>query len=184
MITTPTLIHIVWTGPHYFESAPEFFNAEIDFGIYQIYGSHPVNGSDVLLYIGRARGGSLGWRILQHEPWLKNHGLDSVTIYLGRLSGESTPSDDDWNEQIDVAERLLIYAHQPLLNEHNTLGSWGAEIKYLHVCNWGRRAQLLPEVSGVRWPEKHALPTMAPYTVGAHVEPDLPPGNTDDPGHI
>jgi hypothetical protein len=166
---TSTLIHIVWTGPHPFERIPEFVH-DIDFGIYQIYGSHPVYGSDVLLYIGRSQGGSFGWRVPQHEHWIDNHDDGRMRVYLGRLAGESSPSDGVWNQEIALAERLLIYAHQPARNQRSGLGELESDLQNVHVCNWGRKADLLPEVSGVRWTGKHATTPLRPYRVGGYLD--------------
>ncbi len=170
-----TLINILWTGPHLFEKMPEFVH-DIDFGIYQIYGSHPVYGSDVLLYIGRSQGGSFGWRVPQHEHWIDNHDDGRMRVHLGRLAGEATPSNEVWEQQIALAERLLIYAHQPAVNQRSSLGEWGRDLQNVHVCNWGRKADLLPEVSGVRWTDMHEATPMHPYRDGAYIE--TPPAPT------
>jgi hypothetical protein len=156
---------------------PEFVT-DSDFGIYQIYGSHPVYGSDVLLYIGRAQGGSFGWRVPQHEHWIDNHDDGRIRVHLGRLTGEATPSDEVWSQHIALAERLLIYAHQPAVNQRMGLGEAQAELHNVHVCNWGRKADLLPEVSGVRWTDKHAARPKDPYRWGAYIAPG--PASADE----
>ena len=158
-----TNIHIVWSGPFAFEKISEFVSYT-DFGIYQIYGSHPAYGSDVLLYLGRCQGGSFGWRIPQHEWWLDNHDDGRIRVYLGKLAGESTPAGDVWNHHIALAERLLIYAHQPAVNQRSGLGNMDAELQNVHICNWGRRADLLPEVSGLRWTSSRNAIPLNPYS--------------------
>ncbi|HDR7669617.1 TPA: hypothetical protein QCX97_003504 [Bacillus wiedmannii] len=53
METTKTsLIQILWHGPYSITDLVKLKNEEIDYGIYQSYGNHPVYGNDVLLYIG------------------------------------------------------------------------------------------------------------------------------------
>ncbi|MES5869165.1 hypothetical protein [Bacillus cereus group sp. RP32] len=53
METTKTsLIQILLDGPYSITDLVKLKNEEIDYGIYQIYGNHPVYGNDVLLYIG------------------------------------------------------------------------------------------------------------------------------------
>ena len=145
-----TIIHIVWSDPIPYEKVPEFVG-DTDFGIYQIYGSNPAHGSDVLLYIGRAMGGSFGWRVPQHEWRLDNDDVGDIRVHFGRFAGVATPSDEIWNRQIELAERLLIFAHQPPLNKRVGLGSLDTALQSVHVCNWGVRADMLPEVSGLRW---------------------------------
>ena len=46
-------IHIDWVGSHTLEEVKQLTNTD-DYGVYQIYGSHPIYGSNVLLYIGKA----------------------------------------------------------------------------------------------------------------------------------
>ncbi len=156
-----TIIHIHWSGPSTFDQTTSFTN-DTDFGIYQIYGSHPVYGSDVLLYIGLSIG-RFGGRIPNHEWWLEHHDDGRIRVYTGRLKGAETPSDAVWNRHIELAERLLIYAHQPAINKQSSLGGWEAELENVHVCNWGRRADLLPEVSGLRWTGKCNTISMSTY---------------------
>lgn len=149
MTDSTTIIHIVWSDPIPYAKVPEFVY-DTDFGIYSIYGAHPVHGGDALVYIGRALGGSFGWRVPQHKERLANIAGD-IHVRLGRVAGILTPSDDIWNRQIELAERLLIFAHQPPLNERLGLGSLGTALESVHVCNWGARGDILPEVSGLRW---------------------------------
>jgi hypothetical protein len=53
-----------------------------------------------------------------------------------------------------LAERLLIFAHQPPLNRRLGLGSLEPALQSVHVCNWGQRGNIFPEVSGLRWTTK------------------------------
>ena len=172
----PTIIlHIVWDGPIPYANITEFVG-DTDFGIYQIYGSHPVYGSDVLLYIGRARGGSFGWEVPNKEGKLDHHDDGRIRVHIGRLAGESTPPDTAWNNHIDLAERLLICAHQPALNSQLSLGSWDEQLQPLHVCNWGKRGSLLPEVSGLRWTSSGATMPKNIFRAGAKNDELTTPG--------
>jgi hypothetical protein len=130
----PTIIHIVWSDPLPYEKAPDFVCDISDFGIYQIYGTHPIYGKDVLLYIGRAMGGSFGWEIPRKESKLINPKVEGVRVHLGRLAGAATPPNDDWNRQIELAERLLIFAHKPPLNVRVGLGGLDADLHNMR-CN-------------------------------------------------
>jgi len=42
-------IHLEWDGPHRFDCVGSL-TGPTDFGIYQIYGGHPVYGNTALLY--------------------------------------------------------------------------------------------------------------------------------------
>ncbi len=42
-------INIKWEGPKNLEEAQKKENSKKDYGVYQIYGFHPVYGSNVLL---------------------------------------------------------------------------------------------------------------------------------------
>ena len=148
------LIEIEWDGPFKTEDV-KALTSESDYGVYQIYGAHVVYGSDVLLYIGKAVQQHFGTRVPQHAGWIDdNHDAGRIRIYVGRLAGEATPSDTVWGRHIDLAERLLLFCHSPALNVQKNLGSLDADLQDVHVLNWGHRANLLPEVSGVRWTNK------------------------------
>ena len=66
-----TVIHVQWDGPFSLEQVSELNNEDHDYGVYQVYGSHPIYGSDVLLYIGKASQQTFATRLRQ-EPWLYN----------------------------------------------------------------------------------------------------------------
>jgi hypothetical protein len=54
IVNSVTVLDLVWSGPHQLADLVAFNSAE-DYGIYQIYGTHGVNGPDNLLYIGMAQ---------------------------------------------------------------------------------------------------------------------------------
>jgi len=145
-------IHIQWLGPYSVDAAAELQDPLIDYGVYQVYGAHPVYGLDVLLYIGRATERCFGRRISEHTWTALNRDASRIKIYVGRLScyGE-TPSDDDWRSHIDSAERLLIAAHQPANNASGLNGKFTDHYHDMHILNWGNFRSLLPEVSGPRY---------------------------------
>lgn len=148
-----TIIPIVWDTPVPYDRISEFVH-DTDFGIYAIYGTHPKHGSDTLLYIGRALGGSFGWRIPQHKDRLESELVTDIRVQLGRIVGNVTPSDEDWNRQIELAERLIIFAHKPPLNTHLDLGGLEPVLQTVHICNWGVLGSIFPEISGLRWTTK------------------------------
>lgn len=143
-------IHIDWEGPFSYDKITSFRNDRFDYGIYQIYGCHPIYGSDVLLYIGKAQDQTFGQRLSQEGWSLWNRDSARVKVYVGRLSGETTPGTKEWKNQISLVEKLLIYAHGPAANTAN-LNSIPSECIPLHILNWGQFRDLMAEVSGARW---------------------------------
>lgn len=155
MIQDVMHVHVQWDGPYTFDQVKNFKDEFTDFGVYQIYGTHPVYGSDVLLYIGKADMQTFGVRLSQHSWNFHNQDASRLAAYLGRLSGyKITPSDSDWSNQIDFVERLLIYSHWPAGNSSGLNAAFGKELYRVHILNWGRYRDLLPEVSGSRYSDQ------------------------------
>ncbi|MCM3709184.1 hypothetical protein [Sporosarcina luteola] len=151
--TNVRLIHIEWEGPYSLQSLTDLMNEEMDYGIYQVYGRHPVYGSDVLLYIGKADLQTIGKRISQ-EGWWNTNDSGRLLIYAGRLAGVQTPEEIDWSIEIDLAEKLLICVHKPAYNSKNLFNIPDEALQNVHILNWGSHRDLLPEVSGLRWTSK------------------------------
>lgn len=152
-ITNTHLIQIEWEGPYKLIDLLHLKDEKTDYGIYQIYGKHPVYGSDVLLYIGKADFQTFGKRILQ-ENWLDTNDSKNTKIYVGRLHGPKTPTEEGWSKEIDLAERLLIYVHKPAYNSKSIASLPDQELQHVHILNWGYHRDLLPELSGLRWTSK------------------------------
>ena len=150
MNTADKIIHIEWGGPHKLSEVASLTGAS-DYGVYQIYGGHPVYGSSALLYIGLAAGQHFGERIPQESQWLDNRDAGRVEVYVGRLAGSTTPNDATWDKDIRLAERLLIFSHSPPMNTQKSLAKLAADLQHVHILNWARHRDLLPEVSGARW---------------------------------
>lgn len=137
-------------------------NDSIDYGVYQIYGFHPLYGQNVLLYIGKAQDQTFAKRISQ-EAWDYNLDYRNVQIYVGRFynMSNSDPFNQDgaWNNIISHAEKLLIYAHGPAANSSNiqTITRDDTKIKQfenMRILNYGTHRSLMPEVSGEMWVRK------------------------------
>jgi|ERR1035441_10540033 hypothetical protein len=143
-------IHIEWDGPHRLDAVGSLVGLA-DFGVYQIYGGHPVYGNSALLYIGLAAAQHFGHRIPQEQQWLDNRDAGRVEVYVGRLSGSQTPDRRIWRKHIKLAERLLIYAHSPPMNAQKRLARLEPALRFVRVLNWVKHRDLLPEVSGARW---------------------------------
>jgi len=146
------IIHIDWNGPHSLEAVARF-NGPSDWGIYQIYGGHPVYGRGVLLYIGKTESDDAGFagRVPNSAGRCLPNRDGDIEVHLGRLIGVATPNNETWERQIGLAERLLIYAHMPAYNRKLELNPSDKDLFRVHVLNWRHHRDLLPEVSGARW---------------------------------
>lgn len=95
-------VHLQWDGPITWEEKAKLASA-IDYGVYQIYGYHPVHGVDSLLYIGKASRQSFAVRLSQQVDWIYDADFGRLNIYVGRCSGwDRTPSIPLWERQIDL----------------------------------------------------------------------------------
>lgn len=151
--TKTHLIQILWEGPYKIDELYKLTNTETDYGLYQVYGYHPIYGSNVLLYIGKADKQTFGKRISQ-EMWDQVNDSNNDHVYIGRLYGAITPSEEKWSNEISLAERLLIYAHKPGFNSSSISSYPDPELRNVHVLNWGDHRDLYPEVSGYRFTTK------------------------------
>ena len=145
-ISTLSIIEAMWEGPYHLKEIKNF-KGDSDYGLYQIYGTHNIYGPDTLLYIGKSQKRTCSERFSEHKEWAE-YEATSVDIYLGRLGGvDSTPSDRNWEDQIDQAERLLIYYCTPPYNSQglNKLGKIPTTI----VLNYGKRKKLPHEFSNI-----------------------------------
>ncbi|HYE09996.1 MAG TPA: hypothetical protein VEF53_07445 [Patescibacteria group bacterium] len=148
------IIHIDWDGPYSLEELSKVSDEVTDHGIYQIYGNHPIYGSTVLLYIGKAVKQTFGKRISQ-EKWGNTNNYELMQVYVGRLSGGFTPLEEIWSREINLAEKLLIYAHKPAYNAMSVNQMPDKELNLVHILNWGMFNNLMPEVSGARWTSEY-----------------------------
>lgn len=145
------LIHIDWDGPYKLSELSKITDSETDYGVYQIYGNHNVYGNNTLLYIGKADRQTIGKRISQENWWWSTSDPNNLQIYCGRLAGENTPTEDQWSEEIDLAEQLLINVHKPAYNTQNLISIPDEKLQNIHILNWGYYRDHLAEVSGLRW---------------------------------
>ncbi len=138
-----TKIEIWWKGPFTKEEVKEFDDEDTCFGLYQIYGTHNVNGPNTLLYIGQANYQTFAKRVGQHE-WTDWEPSDTQ-FYLGFFGGTKKVTNKQWEEQISIAERLLIFFCAPPYNSQG-LKNYG-DIKNTIVLNFDKKNQLPSEVS-------------------------------------
>jgi len=153
-IERATVLDVLWQGPHSLEDACKADTSE-DYGLYQVYGTHAVLGSDCLLYIGLTKDGGekrrFGQRFLEHaEEWIKWENL-ITGIYLGRLGGIE-PIDEsrhkEWGDMIARAESLLIYYCSPPYNSKG-IKQIDKTAPPTIVMNFGRRHRLPMIVSNL-----------------------------------
>lgn len=148
-------IHLNWRGPYSLDEAKG--EPGETFGLYQYVGMNAIYGPSALLYLGRASRQYIGIRLAQH-----NLGLWSslpVEILIGEIAAETPLDENEWMNQIELAESLLIYTHSPAWNSSNIQNVNWSNMPDLHIFNWRMRGHLLPEVSTKRWCEVgNALP--------------------------
>lgn len=143
-------IEIIWSGPN---SLTEKAGAN---GLYQIYGTHPTNGTNNLLYIGKAAG-NIDNRLGSHVKWWLNYEANDCYYYKGELSPVTQNHfDKDYTEEkmIAIAESLLIYYCQPPYNSSQKSGLIYEEQlkdKNIIVMNFGKRNLLPYEVSTMHY---------------------------------
>lgn len=136
-------IEVTWEGPFSIEKAMEKMDTKIDYGLYQIYGTHSVYGGDSLLYIGKSDNNVFGYRMQGHyRDWISKE-PSKVSVYLGYFIGEheTHPSDEVWSKYIEYAEKLLIYCCQPSYNVREKYWKPIFEKEFV-VLNFGQRHQL------------------------------------------
>ncbi|TWH48571.1 hypothetical protein [Sporomusa sp. KB1] len=151
-----TIINIDWNGPYTLNDLSDIQDDNVDYGVYQIYGAHPIYGAEKLLYIGKADKQTFGTRISQ-EGWDSNSDANGLKIYVGWLTGK-IPTEEQWSKEISLAEKLLIYSHKPAYNSQSIKQVNDKDLLSIHVLNWGKYRDLMPEVSGMRWTSKFELP--------------------------
>ncbi|KID56986.1 hypothetical protein JF50_14045 [Pseudoalteromonas luteoviolacea] len=120
------------------------------FGVYQIYGDHPIYGLNVLLYIGMTQLSNkrnFEKRIQEHLDgrFWQHHGL---SVRFGEIYHKQDLVTDV--QQIKDVESLLIASNMPALNRHN-IDKASNSCTNLLVRNDGFRGSIVPECSGEFW---------------------------------
>jgi len=160
---TNKTIFIDWEGPYTFDELEELEDPRIDYGLYQVYGAHPLYGEEALLYLGATGERTFGEKLGEERAyWEAEEDFRPLTLYVGRFMGPLTPSHEGWAEEMDLAARLLIFAHVPVFNGREVAAAPDDDLKEVHVVNWGSHLDLAPEVSGARYLYKY--PDIPEYT--------------------
>ncbi len=148
------IYEVCWKGPYSDEQLSELSKEENqNFVLYKIYGSHPVYGDNVLLYIGMTEQG-VKKRLTQHDYWMDEERFGPSKIFFASIGKfESWEKSDDFEifekpdrETIKKVESLLIYAHQPVHNQKSR-GS-AKKAKNIRIFNTMAFGMLMPEISG------------------------------------
>lgn len=142
------LIKIKWFGP-YNQEFIRTSNKKDDYGVYQIYGNHKIYGKNVLLYIGKAQAQTFGFRIPQHIEWFDWEDIE-LKFYLGKICKEDNEKEvdnEDWDKQINCAEKALIHYCQPAWNSSglNTNSSTDYFEEFI-IFNFGKKVDLPEEI--------------------------------------
>ncbi len=134
-----TVIHILWEGPFSIRTALDR-RLENDYGLYQIYGTHPIFGQDALLYIGQANGRTFFGRLPWYEGHWEQREPDHYEVYLGRLGGWQPIDDSRWGTLIDNAEAIAVFNASPPYNR-SRIGAMHVTEPTI-VLNYERRHRL------------------------------------------
>lgn len=134
-------IFVDWSGPYTYE---EIIN-NIDKvgyrvkpsnkgGLYQIYGTHPVYGDNVLVYIGKTDQ-EFSNRLKGRNVIVGNSDTNNVHIYLGVIHYDDDKEKRDVSTDIARAESLLIHYHKPSNNSSNinSLKYWDEDITVINI---------------------------------------------------
>jgi hypothetical protein len=152
------VIELEWTGPFTLEDILKEPKKNLnEKGIYAIYGAHVVNGHNSLLYIGQTIDQNFALRFSSHQPWINDENSDMI-IYLGIIGGNDseTEFENDLKNEIDLAERLLIYYCAPAYNSQN-IRDIGIDEKDSDVLllNFGKKGMLPYELSSLWYWSKY-----------------------------
>ena len=150
------IYEVNWQGPYKASEIAEKVDKHDleNYVLYKVYGSHPMYGNNVLLYIGMTEQRT-DKRLNQHDYWMDEERYDQSTVYLASIglfeSWEKSEEIEIFKkpsrEIIEKIEALLIYAHQPSHNSKNKQTAKSAT--NLRIFNTGAHGSLMPEVSGL-----------------------------------
>jgi hypothetical protein len=125
------------------DGGPPAYDGE-DYGLYQIYGKHILCGPGTLLYIGQTTDQTFSQRFKQHKQWLALE--EGIKIYVGRVYDPKTHSVKDewrsWVEDIETAERILIYKYSPNYNTKNVYDKPSLPYETVRLTHLGNRNRL------------------------------------------
>ncbi len=144
------IIQIGWEKKPYNEETIKELDAEDYYGVYQIYGHHPVYGDNTLLYIGKANQQTFAMR-LKDRTEFEETVLRPESMRIGRIFKTADTENANWDDIVDIVEKILIRTHAPAYNSTDIKGlKWyDDEEKHYIIKNWYEYGLLLPEVSSM-----------------------------------
>lgn len=151
------LFHVSWEKYDWENIDLDQLNEGHHYGIYQIYGTHPIYGKDSLLYIGKAQDQTFGNRLKQHWDFDVNHFSEISYLHIGMIQKwDGYANHVNWGDVINDIERVLIVANCPAFNSIGIKGTVETKyIEHLLVINWGNYGRMLPEVSSLKYSSKY-----------------------------
>lgn len=161
------IIYVEWSGPYSHSDIIDKRNNKNykvtpdDIGLYQIYGSNPIYGNNVLIYIGKTVGEEENSKFYKRlnkgrGVILSNEDSDNIQIYLGKIYYDDSRKHDTLSEDISKAESLLIHYHKPSNNSSN-INSLKYYDKDYRVINTGNYRSLNKEISTTAFTKEHKL---------------------------
>ena len=150
-----TIYEVCWEGPYAKDDiVSKLAGNENRYGLYSVYGSHPVYGDNILLYIGMTERGVLK-RLSEHDYWMDQERFGPSRIFVASIgpfvSWEESNEIDVFElpsrDVIERVEQLLIYANGPVHNSKARKSARSASgIRIFNTNNYG---SLIPEVSSL-----------------------------------
>lgn len=149
------IYEVCWKGPYTSKNINDKLAKQKDnYALYSIYGSHPIYGNNILLYIGMTERGVLK-RLSEHGYWMDEERYGKSKIFVASIgefeswekSNEIEVFDLPNKEIIKKVEALLIYSNQPV---HNSKSRRSADIsRGIRIFNTNKFGSLLPESSAL-----------------------------------
>jgi hypothetical protein len=149
------LFHLYWKEYKWDNSIYNNFTTDRDFGIYQVYGQHPIYGDNVLLYIGKVKDEHFSARLYGHRDFDASQIPKFTKIHLGYFCKADDISEKNWKDAIDIVEKVLIRSHFLAYNSKDVKGFLESNTPNILIYNWGNRGSLLPEVSTLRYTDHY-----------------------------
>ncbi|RVU84111.1 hypothetical protein EOL70_11510 [Leucothrix sargassi] len=149
------IYEVYWQGPYKPRKLSKLSTEECKkLCLYSVYGSHPIYGNNVLLYIGMTLR-TVNQRLKEHSYWMDQERFGESRVYLASI-GKFENWSESWEidlfdrppkDVIEKVEKLLIYAHQTF---GNTANKKQANLAAgLRIFNTGSYGSLKPEVSAL-----------------------------------
>lgn len=109
------IYEVYWSGPYSLKKAKKLKSKKANrFVLYKVYQTHPLYGTNVLVYIGKTER-EANVRIKEHSDWLDYDKFGKPKIYFASI-GEFNTWDDTSEEHFDPIDSSIISNVEALLN--------------------------------------------------------------------